>query len=88
MKYDRKSTAHRLRIISGQVEGIARMIEGGKYCVDILNQSLAVQRALQQIDKGVLENHINTCVIDQVRNGQSNKATDELVKIYSLSRKS
>jgi len=64
------------------------MIEEGKYCVDILTQSLAIQKALKEIDGLVLKSHLKGCVVDQVKNGKQKKAINELSKIYSLSRKS
>lgn len=63
------------------------MIDEGKYCVDVLSQSLSIQKALQKIDRQILEEHINGCVVDQMKGGEENKATQELVKIYSLYRK-
>lgn len=88
MSYDRKSVSHKLKIIAGQIEGLSKMIEGRKYCIDVLSQSLSIQKALQKIDKQILEEHIQTCVVDQMKQGEEDKATSELVKIYSLYRKS
>jgi DNA-binding FrmR family transcriptional regulator len=87
MKYDKSSISHRLKIIAGQIEGLAKMIEEDKYCIDILTQSLAVQKALQKVDHKILENHLNTCVLDQVKSGEEKKSVDELLNIYNLSRK-
>ena len=87
MEYDKKSAAHRLKIIAGQVNGLSKMIEDGKYCVDVITQSLSIQKALKEIDKKVLENHINGCVVDQMKNGEEEKAVEELVMLYSLSGK-
>jgi len=63
------------------------MIEEDKYCIDILNQSLAVQKALKEVDKKILENHLDTCVVDQMKNGEEAKARGELLKIFSLTNK-
>ena len=87
MGYSKKSTAHRLKIIAGQIKGLAKMIEEDKYCVEVITQSLAIQRALKEIDKKVLESHIEGCVVDQMKSGEEKKAIEELVKIYSLSTK-
>lgn len=87
MNYDKKSTSHRLKIIAGQVEGLSKMIEDGKYCVDVITQSLSIQNALKEIDKKVLENHIKGCVVDQMKNGEEDKAVEELVRLYSLANK-
>jgi len=88
MRFDRSSISHRLKIISGQVNGLAKMIEDDKYCVDILNQSLAVQKAIKEVDKIILENHLDTCVVDQIKSGKQKKTKEELVKIFSLVGKS
>lgn len=64
------------------------MIDEDKYCIDVLTQSLSIQRSLQKIDKQILEEHIRGCVVDQIVNGEVEKSTEELVKIYSLYRKS
>lgn len=89
MKAEHKSTlAHRLKIVAGQIEGLVKMVENQSYCIDVLTQSLAIQKALQNIDKMILEDHINTCIVDQMKNGEEQKATEELTKIYSLYRKS
>jgi CsoR family transcriptional regulator, copper-sensing transcriptional repressor len=87
MTYNKKSTSHRLKIIAGQINALSKMIEEDKYCMDILTQSLAIQKALKEIDKMVLKNHINSCVIDQIRTGDEEKATEELLRYYTLSVK-
>lgn len=87
MEYDRKSVSHKLKIISGQVDGLSKMIDQGQYCVDVLSQSLSIQKALQKIDKQILEEHISGCVVDQMKNGEEAQSVEELVKIYSLYRK-
>ncbi|MDD7964983.1 metal-sensitive transcriptional regulator [Actinomycetospora lemnae] len=61
----------RLRRIEGQVRGIARMIEDDKYCIDVLTQVSAATRALQNVALGLLEEHMNGCVVDAA------KASDE-----------
>jgi DNA-binding FrmR family transcriptional regulator len=87
MNYDRKSNSHKLKIIAGQVEGLAKMIEEDKYCIDILTQSLSIQKALQRVDKSILEDHLSCCVVDQMKSGEEEKAIGELVKIYALGRR-
>ena len=87
MIYEKKSTAHRLKIIAGQISGLAKMIEEEKYCIDILTQSLAIQKALKEVDRIVMEGHISSCVVDQMKSGEEKKSIEELVRIYSLSGK-
>ena len=53
----------RLRRIEGQVRGVAKMIDDEKYCIDILTQISAVNSALQSVALGLLDEHLNHCVI-------------------------
>ncbi len=69
--YDMEKDAilKRLRRIEGQVRGIAGMVEDDRYCIDVLDQVSAVNRALQQVSLGLLHDHINHCVVDAVAAG-------------------
>jgi len=58
---------NRLKSIEGHVRGIERMIENEEYCVDVVNQILAVQRALQKVNAMVLDRHLHTCVTTAIR---------------------
>lgn len=68
---------NRLKRIEGQVRGIQGMVEEDRYCVDILTQVAAIQSALNSFNKVLLSNHIKTCVVEDIRNGQD-EAVDEL----------
>ena len=57
----------RLRRIEGQVRGIQRMVEDDTYCIDVIRQVHAVQKALEGVSSLVLENHLNTCVTTAIR---------------------
>ena len=59
--------AKRLNRIEGQVRGIRRMIEEDTYCIDVLTQVSAVTRALQAVSIGLLQEHIEHCVVDAAR---------------------
>ena len=67
----------RLRRIEGQVRGIQRMVDEDKYCIDILTQVSAVNKALQSVAVGLVEDHLNHCVRDAVAEGGT--AADEKV---------
>ena len=58
---------NRLKSIEGHVRGIELMVEHDKYCIDIVNQILAVQRALHKVTGIVLERHLHTCVTTAIR---------------------
>lgn len=59
----------RLRRIEGQVRGIAKMVDDDKYCIDILTQVSAANRALQSFALGLLDEHMSHCVVDAARAG-------------------
>ena len=59
----------RLKRIEGQVRGIQRMVEEEKYCIDILTQVAAMTSALQSVALGLLDDHLNHCVVDAARQG-------------------
>lgn len=76
----------RLRRIEGQVQGIQRMVDDDKYCVDILLQLAAVQGAVEQVQKLVLGQHIESCVSDAIRSGSTRerqKKVGELLDVFS-----
>lgn len=74
-----KDLVNRLNRIEGQIRGIKSMVEGDRYCVDILTQVSAVQAALNSFNKILLSNHIKTCVVDDIRSGDT-EVVDELCK--------
>ena len=74
-----KTLINRLSRIEGQVRGIRKMVENDAYCVDILTQVSAIQAALNGFNRELLANHIRTCVMDDIRNG-NDEIVDELVQ--------
>ncbi len=59
----------RLRRIEGQARGLQRMVEEDKYCIDILTQISAITKALQSVALGLLDEHLNHCVVDAASAG-------------------
>ena len=82
----KKQIKNRLRRIEGQVRGLQSMVEGEKYCVDIITQSNAVKKALAGVEDLLLGNHLSTHVVHQMRHGGAEKATKEIIKVYKLTR--
>jgi CsoR family transcriptional regulator, copper-sensing transcriptional repressor len=76
---------HRSKILQGQLKGLEKMISDDEYCMDIITQSLAIQKSLASLNKLVLENHLRTHVKDMFVSGDTDKATEELLKLYELS---
>ena len=77
----------RLKIVEGQVRGLQEMVEGGKYCVDIITQTSAVKQALSGVEDALMEEHLATCVVHQMQKGKADKAVEEIVKVYRLKRR-
>ena len=71
----------RINIIKGQLDGLQKMIEEDTYCLDLLNQSLAVQNSLRSLDAVLLERHLTTHVADQYSRAPE-KATEELISLF------
>lgn len=72
-------TLLRLRKIEGQIKGVTKMVDEEKYCVDIINQITAVQRALDQVALSVMKRHVESCVSEAVRGGKGSGKIDELM---------
>jgi CsoR family transcriptional regulator, copper-sensing transcriptional repressor len=83
----KKKAIRRLKIVEGQVRGLQRMVEDEKYCIDIINQSSAAKEALSGVEDLMLENHLSTHVVHQVKGGQEKKAVQEILKVYKLAQK-
>ncbi len=84
------SIINRLKSIEGHVRGIERMVENGEYCVDIVNQILAVERALQKVNGLVLERHLNTCVTTAIRGEdpeERERVIDEIMGVFQATGK-
>ncbi|MCX8008693.1 MAG: metal-sensitive transcriptional regulator [Patescibacteria group bacterium] len=71
----------RIRIIKGQLDGLQRMIERDEYCVEILNQSLAIQNSLRSLDAILFERHLSTHVPHQILHDKQ-KAIKELIVLF------
>lgn len=75
-----KETSIRLKRIAGQIEGIKRMIEEGRYCIDIINQITAVEKALKQVSLLVMKRHVESCVSEAIKSGKSAAKIKELME--------
>ena len=82
----KKRALHRTAILEGQLRGLAKMIENEDYCMDILDQSRAIQKALASLDKLLLENHLRTHVAHMFAQGGDDReqAVTELLKAYDV----
>ncbi|MBS0350095.1 MAG: metal-sensitive transcriptional regulator [Proteobacteria bacterium] len=74
----------RLRRIEGQIRGITGLIEKDTYCDDVLNQITAAQSALNSVAKLLLEQHLNTCLIDRIQKGDHSVISELMLTMNKL----
>ncbi len=83
----KKRALHRTRILQGQLRGLEKMIDKEEYCMNILVQSLAIQKSLSSLNKLIVENHLKTHIKDKYASGSEKtqqQAVDELLTLYEL----
>jgi DNA-binding FrmR family transcriptional regulator len=82
----KKRALHRSRILQGQLRGLEKMIDNEDYCVDIITQSLAIQKSLRSLNKLLVENHLRTHVTDMFEAGGDEReaAVTELLTVFEL----
>jgi len=81
----KKDVLPRLRKIEGQIKGIHKMIEKERYCIDIINQVTAAQRALDQVSLKVMRRHIESCVTNAIKSDRGDPIIRELMEtIYKF----
>ena len=81
----KKEVLNRLRSIEGHVRGIERMVEKDEYCVDVINQTIAVQRALDKVNSLMLRNHLETCMTAAIRGEEPRereRVISELLEVF------
>ena len=86
----KKSIITRLKSIEGHVRGVERMVEEDAYCIDVIKQILAVQRALDKVNTLMLGNHLDTCVTTAIRGDDPNerqRVIGELLNVFEMASK-
>ena len=81
----RKDALDRLKTIQGHARGIQRMVEEEQYCIDILRQIAAVQKALDRVSALLLQNHLESCVTTAIRSPQAaerERVIQEILEIF------
>lgn len=77
----------RLKLLEGQVRGLQKMVGADAYCIDVITQTSAVKQGLSNVEDILLENHLGSCILNQVKRGQTSRAKREILKVYKLKRK-
>lgn len=82
----RTSVLNRLRTARGHLDAVVRMVEDDSYCPDVMKQLSAVQGSLEAASRAVLRNHLETCVAEAMRAGQTSEIVDELMEALRYDR--
>ena len=80
----RNDSIKRLNRIAGQVGGVARMLEEGRYCIDVLTQIRAVKAALARVEDMVLQDHAATCVAEAIASGDEKAQRQKFEELVAL----
>jgi DNA-binding FrmR family transcriptional regulator len=83
----KKKILNRMSYLIGHLEGVKRMIENDKYCVDIILQNEAVISALKKVNEMILENHLNTCVTEAIKNKNEKERKKKIKELLDLFKK-
>ncbi len=86
----KKEICTRLKSIEGHVRGVCRMVDEDAYCIDVIKQTIAVQRAMDKVNALILGNHLNTCVTTAIRSDdqkERERVLAELVDVFQAGSK-
>lgn len=86
----KQGIVNRLKSIEGHVRGVQRMVEEDVYCMDIINQNLAVQRALEKVNGLILERHLQTCVTRAIQGddaAERKRVINEIMAVFEATGK-
>ena len=81
MKSDKTKITRLLKTARGQIDGLLRMVEDDRYCIDISNQLLATQAILRTINREILHDHLNSCVKDAFQSPDGHSKIEEIMEI-------
>jgi DNA-binding FrmR family transcriptional regulator len=84
---DKKELDARLASIEGHVKGIRRMVEDDTYCINVLKQTYAVDRALKRFESELLRGHLASCVPTAFKEGRKDEVLTELADVLELARR-
>jgi len=80
----RQQAVRRIKIVAGQVQALQNQVDEDRYCMDVLDLSLSIQKALRSLDVLILENHLRTCVKEQIEGGEIDRSVAELLRLYKV----
>jgi len=80
-----EAVGRRLKSIEGHVRGVRRMVDEGAYCIDVVNQIVAIERALKKVSALVLDDHLHSCVANAMQSrdpAERERVVGELMQVY------
>ena len=81
MKPEHKTSAlNRLKTVRGHLDAVIRMVDEEQYCPDVMKQVSTLQGSLEGVNRILLQNHVETCVLEHVKAGNSEQVVDELLE--------
>lgn len=81
MKADKTQVSRLLKTARGQIDGLLKMVEEDRYCIDVSNQILAVEALLRKANRTVLAAHLKGCVQEAMDSGEGGKKIDEFISV-------
>jgi DNA-binding FrmR family transcriptional regulator len=87
MPETRADVLKRINFIAGHLDGVRKMVEQDKYCVDVLKQTYAIRRAIEKMESIMLDGHLHTCVVEGIREGRDEAVLSELSELYEMAGK-
>ena len=87
---DTQNSLRRLKTVEGHLRGVIRMVEEDAYCIDVIRQIQAVEAALNKVSAQILENHLNSCVIEAIQGedrAARKRVLKEITEVFDMSTK-
>lgn len=81
MQADKDKTMRLLKTARGQIDGLMKMVDEDRYCIDISNQLMATQAILRNINRDILHAHLEGCVVNAMENGDSHTKIQEILQV-------
>ncbi|MFV0497022.1 MAG: metal-sensing transcriptional repressor [Candidatus Fimivivens sp.] len=81
MRADKDKISRLLKTARGQVDGLLRMVEDDRYCIDISNQLMATEAILRRANRAVLAAHMHGCLLEAAQQGDAEQKVDEMMKL-------
>jgi DNA-binding FrmR family transcriptional regulator len=83
MKADKTRATRLIKTARGQLDGLLKMIDDDRYCMDVYNQILATQAILQKVSRDVIQAHLESCVREAFETGREQEKIEEVLKLMN-----